>query len=78
MLAERFDQFENEARNQAMLETWAFRRMPNESVDEPIPRFETLRTRAVTEGHYNMSIEGWSNMRLQECPLVADTTDPIS
>ena len=38
-------------------------------MDTLILRFEALGTRAVTEGHYNMSIQGWAYMLLKECPL---------
>ena len=68
-LSSRFAPYEDEERNEAMMQVWTFRRKHNESIDSLLSRFEELRYRAAREGHYIMSIEGWSMRLLQNCPL---------
>ena len=57
-LAQRFAPFEDEERNEAMLQVWNFARKPHENIDSLTSRFEELRYRAAREGHYATSIEG--------------------
>ena len=68
-LAQRFAPFEDEERNESMLRVWNFARRPHEDIDSLLSRFEELRYKAAREGHYTMSIEGWSRRILQQCAL---------
>ena len=79
LLAQRFDPFDDEARNEAMVATWTLKRKPGEQIDVPIPRFEALRQRAVKEGHYNMSVHrGMGIYALKGVPFVTYTADSVS
>ena len=68
-LSQRFSAFPGEERNEAMMKVWTFTRHPHESIDSLLSRFEELRYRAAREGHYMMSIEGWSWTLMKNCPL---------
>ena len=59
-LGQRFAAYPEEERNEAMLRVWHFARKPSEGVDSVVSRFRELRLRAAREGHYIMSVEGWS------------------
>ena len=68
-LSQRFSAYPDEERNEAMMQVWQFTRRPHESTDSLLSRFEELRYRAAREGHYVMSIEGWSWTLMKNCPL---------
>ena len=66
-LEARYGQLDDETRVAAMAKMLAFRRYPNEHINELLTRYDLVRDRAQTEGNFVMSIEGCALFLLQIC-----------
>ena len=65
----RFADLEEESRLASMTEMLAFTRLPGESINALLARYETVRQRAAIEGQFVMSIEGCSLQILRACNI---------
>ena len=68
-LATRFAPLEEESRFKAMTEHLAFQRLPGESIDQLLLRYEIVRQRSATEGQFTMNTEGQSLQLLRACNI---------
>ena len=66
-LATRFAPLEEESRLKAMTEYLAFQRLPGESIDQLLLRYEIVRQRSAAEGQFTMNTEGQSLQLLRAC-----------
>ncbi len=65
----RFAALEEESRLTCMTEMLAFNRMPSETINAMLARYETVRQRAAVEGQFVMSVEGCSLQVLRACGI---------
>ena len=63
----RFAQLGEESRLVAMTEMMSFHRLPNESINDVLTRYEVVRQRARNEGQFVMTIEGCALQLLRTC-----------
>ena len=66
-LQNRYAQLSDETRLAAMVEYQAFARYPNEGINQVLDRFDIVRTRAESEGHYVQNVEACALQLLRCC-----------
>jgi hypothetical protein len=71
-LQTRFGPLEEETRMTAVNNLLKFTRRGNERINELLTRFETTRVRAVTEGNFTMSVEGFTMILFRAVGLNED------